>query len=241
MNCGKVKNYIKEETVKRITNLLNKYSREDLKTTREFQSLTKHYINGYEREHLEQIISLCHEGRTYDEIRFIISKGEKTTMSKKNSKKPENVNDDIIHNNEDMDPVEEEAVFMISQQKVVEIDKPVEVIIGSDNVDESNDETTQNEATGPDEETDVDVESEIETDSNDVVIIGDIINNRRNTDTIINTDNNTNNPKKINNKNDHFNFIGDHFRKMHEDIEKACQQTHEDNERILRESRTNAG
>lgn len=125
---GKPKNYVKEETVKRLKTLLKKYnSREELLTSKEFQSLCNHYINGFEKEHLDSIISLCEENKSYDEIRFIIGG---TTMKANNDK---NVTSSAKKNTKSKatnsaDPVEEEAMFIVSQQKVVE-SEPVQIII----------------------------------------------------------------------------------------------------------------
>jgi len=130
---GKPKNYVKEETVKRIKTLLKKYTREELEESKEFQSLCNHYINSFEREHLDTIVDMCSENLSYDEIRLKINGGN-LTMSKKKptTKTPKETN-------EAMDPVAEEAVFMISQQRVVETE-PVDVIIGDDDSAKKNNE-----------------------------------------------------------------------------------------------------
>lgn len=125
---GKIKNYIKEETVNRINSLLKKYkTKESMKESKEFQSLETHYINTFERKNMDKIIDLCCSGKTYDEIRFIIGG---TTMSEANKKKSKDI--DNVNYDKDIDPVERESVFLISQQRVVETE-PVEVIIGGVN------------------------------------------------------------------------------------------------------------
>ena len=128
---GKVKNYVKEETVNRINALLKKYkTKEAMKESEEFQNLETNFINGFERRNMEKIIDLCYNGETYDEIRYIIGGTNMPETNKKN-KPIDNVNYD-----RDMDPVERESVFLISQQRVVEVDEPVQVIIGG--VDDQN-------------------------------------------------------------------------------------------------------
>lgn len=168
---AKPKTYIKEETVKRIKNLLKKYTKEELVRSKEFQSLETHYVNHFEREHLDTIVNLCYEDKTYDEIRLIIQGGT-TTMSKTSKKKPTTQN---TQHDENMDPVEE-AVFMISQQKVVETE-PVKVTINEvEPVSNEESETVENRNEAISDEV-VNADEEMVDDS-EPVILGDIIKNR---------------------------------------------------------------
>ena len=152
---GKVKNYVKEETVNRINALLKKYkTKEAMKESEEFHNLETNFINGFERRNMEKIIDLCYNGETYDEIRYIIGGTNMPETNKKN-KPIDNVNYD-----RDMDPVEKESVFLISQQKVVEVDEPVQVIIGG--VDDQN--SVAEEAVNSDKEFHSDFINKMESD-----------------------------------------------------------------------------
>ena len=215
---GKPKLFIKEETVKRITNLLKKYSREDLEKSKEFQSLSNHYINGFERTHLDTIVNLCYEGKTYDEIRFIIQGGN-TSMSNKTKNTSTDNYDEI------MDPVEE-AVFMISQQKVVEVE-PITIVIGKDN---SDNELEQDEAT----KNVVNDDSDDLDDYTDPVILGNI-------------------GKEFANKSEnkpvsavkttleaHAEYVDkmdNYFNNIISTTRERVKQTHQENERLWKESR----
>lgn len=135
---GKPKTFIKEETVRRIGILLGKYSVKQLREGIKTDSIWK-YMNEYEKTNVNSLIDLCNEGKTYDEIRFIIQGGnsQMSATNKKNStnKKADTkkkINTEIT---EEMDPVEE-AMFMVSQQRVVEAG-PVDVKIGDEDSEES--------------------------------------------------------------------------------------------------------
>lgn len=129
---GKSKTFIKEETIRRIIVLLGKYSVKELKRSIKEDSIWK-YMNEYEKSHVNSLIDLCNSRKTYDEIRFIIQGGnDQMSATKKNNsikKKAEAVEMD------EMDPVEE-AMFMVSQQRVVEAE-PVDVKIGDEDSNES--------------------------------------------------------------------------------------------------------
>jgi len=177
---GKQKAFIKEETIKRLNTLLRKYDRDDLLESREYQSLLT-YMNWYEKENAEEIIQLASENKSYDEIRFIIDGGNSIMKNsrrnrERNNKKPtiENQNTQVTEA-EELDPVEEAAVFMISQQKVVETDKPVDVIILGDEsfeIKDEEDNKSHNEASN----TEVDDEME---EKNDPIILSDITKNKK--------------------------------------------------------------
>lgn len=122
---GKPKRTLKQETVMRIRTLLRKYSSVDeLLESKEYISLYTHYMNAFEKSKADTIIDLCKTEYTFDEIKFIIE-GESNSMSNKNTKKQPKVTED---------PVEQETIFMISQQKVIDAGRPVEVTIGEDNI-----------------------------------------------------------------------------------------------------------
>lgn len=136
---SKPKAFVKEETVRRIRKLLSKYkTKEKLINSEEFISLETHYINGYEREHLDEIVNLIVQKKSYDEIRYTL-KGDIHMKNKK-------VVSVEVKPKVTEDPVEKETegVFMISQQRVVDVDENVSVIIGGQNEAEEesvNDET----------------------------------------------------------------------------------------------------
>lgn len=176
---GKQKAFIKEETIKRLNTLLRKYDRDDLLESREYQSLLT-YMNWYEKENAEEIIQLASENKSYDEIRFIVDGGTSIMKNSRRNRERMNKKPTIENQNkqvteaEELDPVEE-AVFMISQQKVVETDKPVDVIILGDEsfeIKDEEDNKSHNEASN----TEVDDEME---EKNDPIILSDITKNKK--------------------------------------------------------------
>ena len=147
---AKPKQFIKEETVRRLNALLKKHTAEELKRgALESDSLWK-YLNAYEKLHIDNIIDMCDDGKTFDEIRFIVQGGH-TMNTKKTSTKPDTKKKTAksVDAEEEMDPVAQETIFMISQQRVVETDEPVTVILGDEDfmvTDEEQNEATDNVA-----------------------------------------------------------------------------------------------
>lgn len=168
---GKPKRTLKQETVMRIRTLLRKYSSVDeLLESKEYISLYTHYMNAFEKSEADTIIDLCKTEYTFDEIKFIIE-GESNSMSNKNTKKQPKVTED---------PVEQETIFMISQQKVIDAGRPVEVTIGEDNIiDVEGRVVTDNQETFIEDLIVDQEEAELSSKEDDPIILGKVVEDKK--------------------------------------------------------------
>lgn len=166
---GKVKNYVKEETVTRINRLLKRHGNiESMEESEEFEKLTKNFINGFERKNLDKIIDLCYKGIPYDEIRYIIGGTDMPDTKKKN------IIDNVNYEDEDydIDPVAERTTYLINHQVVFE-SEPVEVIIGDiDNQKSAAEKVVKTDMNQNDTVESVDADSDISID--DTIVIGNL-------------------------------------------------------------------
>ena len=91
---------IKRPTVEQLEKLIQEHGVSGMMDTTEYQNMRdRNYLNKLEKENLRTIIALINDGKSYDEIRFIIEGGEPVREE---------------------DPVEKATEdFMISMAKVV--------------------------------------------------------------------------------------------------------------------------
>ena len=107
----KDKKILKKETIERIENLVKIYSdKEDLIKSDKYKSLYEHYLNSVERQNSDIIVDSVYNGLTFEDIVSLISTDNKSVIEQ-----------------------ETDAIFMISEQKVVEAPR-VDLIIGDDKI-----------------------------------------------------------------------------------------------------------
>lgn len=120
------KNVVKHETVKRISDMLkeNRGDIDKMLKSEKWYNMETHFLRSFERDNLDQIIDLVSEGKTVDEINFIL-KGDISTMSKK-EKKEMTVDEMIL---EDA-PQEVKDEFLLNKNLIET--EPVDVEVGKD-------------------------------------------------------------------------------------------------------------
>lgn len=147
---------LKKETIKRLGDLITKHgyeTKEELVASEKYVSLHDNYMNAFEKQNASFIIDQVYKGFDFDEIKLLLKDNDKEDKSvKKNTK------ESATKNEEKKSPMEEanEQVFMISQQKVVEVD-PVGVIIGDEKLEGGDAANT--------EDTIIDIEEETEAEA----------------------------------------------------------------------------
>ena len=154
------KNKIKKSTVDQIQKLIQEHGVSGMMDTTEYKNMSeRNYLNKLEKENLKTIIALVNDGKSYDEIRFIVEGGE--------------------HYRIESDPVEQATVdFMVSQSKFVEAEPPVIIIEGYDDTEDKSEEVTRVEANEA-EANDNTVQNE-SVETGNVVLLKDIINEKKN-------------------------------------------------------------
>ena len=120
------KNVVKHETVKRISDMLkeNRGDIDKMLKSEKWYNMETHFLRSFERDNLDQIIDLVSEGKTVDEINFIL-KGDIGNMSKK-EKKEMTVDEMIL---EDA-PQEVKDEFLLNKNLIES--EPVDVEVGED-------------------------------------------------------------------------------------------------------------
>ena len=154
---------IKRSTVEQLEKLIQEHGVSGMMDTTEYQNMcARNYLNKLEKENLKTIIALINDGKSYDEIRFIVEGGEY-----------------IEKQGESSDPVDEATrEFMISMATVVE-SEPVEVVIaGVDDVKEDEPEEVERVEVEKTEANDNTVQEESEPDN--VILLKDIIDEKKN-------------------------------------------------------------
>ena len=110
---------LKESTVNKIKSCIRNYPDEDkMRESAEYQNVVEYHMNWYEKEYKELILQACLEKKSYDEIRLLLKGISSDQGVKKTS--PKTLEEKI----------ENEAFYMVTEQKVVETDCPVIVDIG---------------------------------------------------------------------------------------------------------------
>ena len=68
---------IKRPTVEQLEKLIQEHGVSGMMDTTEYQNMRdRNYLNKLEKENLRTIVALINDGKSYDEIRFIIEGGE---------------------------------------------------------------------------------------------------------------------------------------------------------------------
>ena len=120
---------VKKSTVEQLRKLIQEHGVSGMMDTTEYKNMKeRNYLNKLEKENLKTIIALINDGKSYDEIRFIV---EGARYSGKHS-----VN---------VDPVADAtSEFMISMAAVVDSTDPVDITIaGVDNDEDDNSEEVE--------------------------------------------------------------------------------------------------
>jgi len=152
------RNIVKKSTVDQIERLIKEHGVVGMMDTDEYNNMiTRNFLNKLEKDNMRTIIAMVNDGKSYDEIRFVVEGGE--------------------HSQNKSDPVEEATKdFMISMSAVV-LSEPPEIIIGGvDDVEEEPEEVERVEAEVA-EANDNTVQGEEST--SNVILLKDIIDEKR--------------------------------------------------------------
>ena len=150
-------------------------TRQEFRNAPQYESFVNSFLNSVEREHIDIIVDMVYNDRSYEDVRSFIQRLETYKIP-----------DTISNADETMESDDEyEAFFMLKDRKVVEVDS-VRVIIGDDDTDdnaESKNESSESKTETKDVTTsntddgDVD-ESDDQSDTNRVITLGEIIKSR---------------------------------------------------------------
>ena len=127
---AKSKKELKPETIKRLTDIINKHGLSDADTLyrSEAYSSLYNYMNKFEKANVDFIVDKVIEGFEFDEIRIMLKDNENNEEEKDmNTKNETNV---VEETKKSLMEEATDAIFMISEQKVVEAEAPVNVTIG---------------------------------------------------------------------------------------------------------------
>lgn len=170
---GRSKKTLKQETVMRIRTLLRKYpSQDEMLKSKEYNSLYTHYMNAFEKSEADKIIDLCKTEYTFDEIKFVIE-GDlnmATAKNKTTKKKP------VVNN----DPVEQETIFLVSEQRVVDAGEPVTVTIGDDENTVLVEETADVNEVSTEEKLIIDQDNSEQEEDKEPIILEKVIEDKKN-------------------------------------------------------------
>lgn len=156
------RNIVKKSTVDQIERLIKEHGVVGMMDTDEYNNMiTRNFLNKLEKDNMRTIIAMVNDGKSYDEIRFVVEGGE--------------------HSQNKSDPVEEATKdFMISMSAVV-LSEPPEIIIGG--VDDVEEKPEEVECVKPEKVEANDNTVQEDTEIDNVVLLKDIVNEKKEDDT----------------------------------------------------------